>query len=179
MKKLILILTAVIMSLSLTSCITEAYAQVDDAYDNVDISLVVTYGTPYYNADGLLLYYMYRNLYYYPYYHYNRYYLHRYYRPIPLYLRDRYRPVPRDSYRNYYRHHTPRHNYNGRPNVNNNRPHYGTTPNMNRRGISFGNGINNARPNMNANRPNVGSIPRIAPSNQGVRGGNSTFGGRR
>lgn len=161
-------MSIIVMSLSLTSCITEAYAQVDDIYDNVDIGLVVRYGTPYYNTDGLLMYYIYRNLYYYPYYHHNRYYLHRYRRPLPYYLKDRYRPVPRDSYRNYYKYKsTPRNSYN--------KQHYGNSPN---KGINtYGHGSNNWRSSINS-RPSMNNrqMQRMTPSRQG---GNGTFGGRR
>ena len=38
MKKIIGFLGALMMCLSLTSCVTSAYAQVDDIYDNVDFS---------------------------------------------------------------------------------------------------------------------------------------------
>ena len=105
MKKIISILAALMMCFTLTSCVTYAQAQVDDMYDdNVDISVVVTYGTPYYNTEGLLLYYIYRDMFYYPYYHNNRYYLHRYSRPLPPPRARMYRPVPRD----FYRHEPPR-----------------------------------------------------------------------
>ena len=71
MKKIIGILAALIMCFTLSSCVTSAQAQVDEVYydDNIDISVVVTYGTPYYNTEGLLLYYIYRDMFYYPYYY--------------------------------------------------------------------------------------------------------------
>ena len=99
MKKIIGILTALIMCFTLSSCITTASAQNDDMYDDVDISVVVTYGTPYYNTEGLLLYYIYRDMFYYPYYYNNRYYLHRYSRPLPPPRARMYKPLPRDFYR--------------------------------------------------------------------------------
>ena len=86
------------MCLSLTSCVTSAYAQVDDIYDNVDFSVVVTYGVPYYNAEGLILYYLYRDMYYYPYYYNNRFYFHRYRHPLPPERLHRYHPMPRGSH---------------------------------------------------------------------------------
>ena len=101
MKKIISILAALMMCFTLSSCVTTAQAQVDGVYydDNIDVSLVVTYGTPYYNTEGLLLYYIYRDMFYYPYYHNNRYYLHRYSRPLPPPRARMYKPVPRDFYR--------------------------------------------------------------------------------
>lgn len=105
MKKIIGILAALMMCFTLSSCVTAAQAQVDGAYDDdVDISVVVTYGTPYYNTEGLLLYYIYRDMFYYPYYYHNRYYLHRYHRPLPPERMRMYKPVPRD----FYRHEPPR-----------------------------------------------------------------------
>ena len=148
MKKIIGILAALMMCLTLSSCVTAAQAQVDGVYDdNVDISVVVNYGTPYYNVDGLILYYIYRDMYYYPYYYHNRYYLHRYHRPLPLDRMRIYRPVPRD----FYRHEQPRRYYvtppnrsaqHMRPNTHPNqprlnrnvRPNGGTRPNNNRGG---------------------------------------------
>jgi len=102
MKKIIGILAALMMCFTLSSCVTPAQAQIDGVYDGVSVDVVIGYGTPIYNAEGLLMYYIYRDLYYYPYIYNNRYYFHRYYRPLPP---DRYRPVPRDFYRHYQPHH--------------------------------------------------------------------------
>ena len=103
MKKIIGILVALMMCFTLTSCVTTAQAQVDGVYDDVDVSVIVTYGTPYYNAEGLLMYYIYRDLYYYPYIHNNRYYFHRYHRPLPPHRIGIHKPIPRDFY-----HHQPK-----------------------------------------------------------------------
>ena len=160
MKKIIGILAALMMCFTLSSCVTYAQTQVDDMYDdNIDISVVVSYGTPYYNAEGLLLYYIYRDMYYYPYYYHNRYYLHRYHRPLPPKRMRAYRPVPRDFYRN----NRPPHGHNGvtppprngrerhnmRPNTRPNQPR----PNMDRP---------NTRPN-NSVRPSTAPRPSAAP----------------
>ena len=104
MKKIIGFLVALVMCFTFTSCAVTAEAHYDDMYDDVDISVVVTYGTPYYNTEGLLLYYIYRDMFYYPYYYNNRYYLHRYSRPLPPPRARMYKPVPRD----FYRHEPPR-----------------------------------------------------------------------
>lgn len=101
MKKIFGILVSLMMCFTLSSCITTAAAQIDDVYDDVDISVVVTYGTPFYNTEGLIVYYIYRDMFYYPYLYHNRYYLHRYSRPLPPERLLRYRPVPRNFYRNY------------------------------------------------------------------------------
>jgi hypothetical protein len=107
MKKFISLILALMMCISLTSCVTTAYAQTDDEVS--DVNVVITYGTPYYNSNGLLLYYIYRDLYYYPYYYNNRWHFRHYTRPLPP---RHYRPIPRNFY-----HH--------RPNITHHRPNIG------------------------------------------------------
>ena len=172
MKKIIIFILGLMMCFTLSSCVTTAQAQVDDMYDDVDISVVVIYGTPYYNAEGLLLYYIYRDMFYYPYYYNNRYYFHRYSRPLPPHIyRDRYRPIPRGNFR----HH-------GQPNINHNpRPNNGVKPNGN------GHKPNVTRPNTNinrgGNRPTIGGNhrPMTQPrsSTRMSSGGDRQFGHRR
>ena len=195
MKKIIIeTLAAFVFCFTLTSCVKTAQAQIDDVYDdNVDINLVITYGTPYYNVDGLLLYYIYDNLYYYPYYYHNRYYLHRYHRPIPPHWRNRYRPVPRDFYKHNPHHdkhfggHKPKHKWG---NGNGSRPHNGNGVHGNRNGGRPHGNMNHSTPRPNrpnahiqqhrpsANRGSVGaSRPMQRPSSQGRHNGG--FGGRR
>jgi hypothetical protein len=186
MKKIIGILTALMMCFTLSSCVTTAQAQVDDMYDDVDIEVVVTYGTPYYNTEGLLLYYIYRDLYYYPYFYHDRYYLHRYYRPLPPNRMGRYRPVPRDFYRysqhhRYHNghdinHHPNRHhnNHNMRPNRDN-RPHNNVTPRSNNHNRMGGN-----RPTMRSNSGGMRPMtPRSSTRPSGGFGGGHRYGGRR
>lgn len=98
MKKIIGILVSLMMCFTLTSCVATATAQVDDMYDDIDVSLVITYGTPFYNTEGLILYYIYRDMFYYPYIYHDRYYFHRYRRPLPPNRSWRYKPLPRDFY---------------------------------------------------------------------------------
>lgn len=193
MKKIIGILTALIMTFALSSCVTTAQAQVDDMYDGVDISLVITYGTPYYNTEGLLLYYIYRDMFYYPYYYHNRYYLHRYSRPLPPQVyRERYRPIPRDAFNHHrpnVRHdnHFPRPNRGMRPNGNRQpRPNMDrSTPRHNNNGNVRPN-VNQPRPNTNrgGSRPNMGgnrSMAQPRTSTRATVGGGSRghVGGRR
>ena len=80
MKKLVFILMLFIGSFSLTSCITEAYAETG-FYDD-DIEIVIRYGTPYY-YDNTLVYYYYDGYYFYPYTYNNTWRFHRYARPLP------------------------------------------------------------------------------------------------
>jgi hypothetical protein len=69
---------------------TEAYADV--VRSDVDVNLVINYGTPYY-YDGALLYYLYNGLYYYPFYYDNYWYMRAYRRPFNhLYYRPYFRP---------------------------------------------------------------------------------------
>ena len=119
MKKIISIILGLVMCISLTSCVTTAYAQTDD---DVDVNVVVTYGTPYYDANGLLLYYIFRDLYYYPYYYGNRWYFRHYVKPLPP---RTYRAVPRDFYnhRPHVTHHKP--SMNGNRGIGNHRPSRG------------------------------------------------------
>jgi len=128
--------------MTMTSC--EATAQIYSPYSETDYTFVITHGTPHYDVDGYIMYYMYDGMYYYPYYRHNRYIFYRYYRPLPpnVYRRS-FRPVPRDwHHKPQPRHMPPTRNYNGtvrphgnfnhqdrsrsfgRPNTTN-RPHYG------------------------------------------------------
>ena len=101
MKKLLTALMVIVLSLTQMSCVSGIYAQ-DDMYpieevdavrSNVNIEMVIRYGTPFI-VDGLVQYYLYEGLYYYPYYLRN-YFYYRVYR-APLYYYPRYwRPVPR------------------------------------------------------------------------------------
>ena len=168
MKKIFGFILVLAMGLSLTSCAVTAEAQTEDVYvssNGVDVNVIVTYGTPYYNADGFLLYYIYRNYYYYPYFLNDRWYFRSYSRPL-----RHYRPVPRD----FYNHRPPVHHrrYND---VRHHRMHH-NNGNMHRNGGNF-------------NRPSFGmrSSTRINsnPRPQMNRGGGSPnrggghFGGRR
>lgn len=177
MKKIIGILTALMMCFTLNSCVTSAQAQIDDMYDDdVNISLIITYGTPYYDTEGLLLYYIYRDMFYYPYYYHNRYYFHRYSRPLPPQVyRERYRPIPRDAFR----HHRPNVRHNNRPP----RPNRDVRPSRNnqpRPNVNRPNNNGNVRPNTNQPRPNTninrgGSRPNVAPSRPSNMGGNRSM----
>ena len=171
MKKIIGILAALMMCFTLSSCITPAQAQIDGVYDGVSVDVVIGYGTPIYNAEGLLMYYIYRDLYYYPYIYNNRYYFHRYYRPLPP---DRYRPVPRD----FYRHYQPHHGHGGHYT-----PHHGS-PN---RHPSINHGGNRPRPSYGGGgtyKPHSGghmtprSSTRVTQGHHGG-GGHARMGGRR
>ena len=134
MKKYILnILSAICISLitlgTLCSCET-VYASTttyDDMYyenDYASIDIIVTYGTPYY-LDGVLQYYIYRNLYYYPFYYNDIMYFRSFYRPLPP--RHHYnfgRPHRGDIGFGHHRGHRPSHNGNhGGPGHDNHKPH--------------------------------------------------------
>ena len=179
MKKLFIFLVGLTMVFSLTSCVTTAYAY-DDMYDDADIEVVVTYGTPYYNAEGLLLYYIYRDLYYYPYFYNDRYYLHRYYRPLPPNRMRHYRPVPRD----FYRHNPPhRHHHNVNPRGMGGHNNHYMTPNGHPRHNNSITPRNHSQYRMGGNRPNNGGMrtmtPRSSTRPSGGFGGGHRYGGRR
>jgi hypothetical protein len=108
MKKIFSFLVALAMSISLSSCVTTAVAQ-DDAFDDgVKTTVIISYGTPFLNDDGLIMYYYYRGWYYYPYYIGDRYCFHRYRRVLPpQHFGNWYRPIPRGHF--HQRPHMPRH----------------------------------------------------------------------
>lgn len=88
MKKFILsIIFGIGVLFSFSSCVTSAYAY---GTDDVDVNVVVRYGTPYYYG-GSLAYYVYDGWYYYPYYVGGHRFYHRYHRPLP-YHRPHYSP---------------------------------------------------------------------------------------
>ena len=84
MKKLILnIIIGLSVLISYNSCITGEYAQ-ENEIGNDDTRMIITYGTPYF-YDGVLIYYNYNNLYYYPYILNGRTHYRAYSRPFPHY----------------------------------------------------------------------------------------------
>jgi hypothetical protein len=95
MKRIILSLAIMLISIfTFSSCITAAYAD-DDAYGySYDYNVIITNGTPFI-VKGLIAYYLYNNMYYYPYYRNGIYHFYRYDRPQPY---DRmpsfYKPMP-------------------------------------------------------------------------------------
>ena len=81
MKTLKLFILAIITSIcfSLTSCSTYTYAQpaaveIEIEPTEVTYTTVITYGVPYY-IDGIVSYYKYRDLFYYPYYWHNHWFI--------------------------------------------------------------------------------------------------------
>ena len=70
MKNFIKLLAIAAMCLCLTSCVATVQAETDGVYStydgDIDIRLVMTYGVPYYSSDNVLLWYLYRNVYYTP-----------------------------------------------------------------------------------------------------------------
>lgn len=111
MKKTILfIVFAICAMLTFSSCVSPAYAQgveITECDGNVDINVIVRYGTPYY-YEGSILYYMYDGFYYYPRLIDNHWRYYRYARPLPPprhyhngYHSGRYNPHRSSTYRNY------------------------------------------------------------------------------
>ena len=100
MKKLFIYLMALVMSIGLTSCVSETYAQPGDEvyeyqYEPVsdhDLQLVITYGSPYI-VDNVIYYYFYNGRYYYPHYYNSYFYLRVYNHPLRHYPRY-WRPIP-------------------------------------------------------------------------------------
>lgn len=131
MKKLINLLLIVTLSFfALTSCVTTVEAQ-DGVYtttviDTDNIEMAIVYGTPYI-VNGVVLYYLYNNLYYYPFYTGGHYYYNVYTRPLARYPRY-WNPVPRTHWFRDGRYHNPHgfiwHNKfrDRRPDINHHRP---------------------------------------------------------
>ena len=108
MKKFYVFLIGLMMALSLSSCGTYTYVTTqDDIYVETDVDIVrsdvsfdiiIRYGTPFYR-DGILLYYLYNDLYYYPYYYNNYWYVRAYRRPFTHFDRRPYFRPHRYDYR--------------------------------------------------------------------------------
>lgn len=179
MRKFLIGIVFAIGCMSLVSCVTSVSAQ-DDMYgsteavvvdDNTQIEVVITYGTPYI-IDGLVQYYIYNNLYYYPYYYRNHFYWRMYRSPLLTYPRY-WRPMPRAYWyrggkfyhpRNFDRRHYDnviRHNGHHRPHYDNRNGRGGQNHRFDRNRPLPNNGKITPRPNNNNNR--------VVPRHQGNR----------
>lgn len=179
MRKFLFGIVFAIGCMSLVSCVTTVSAQ-DDMYgsteavvvdDNTQIEVVITYGTPYI-IDGLVQYYIYNNLYYYPYYYRNHFYWRMYRSPLLTYPRY-WRPMPRAYWyrggkfyhpRNFDRRHYDnviRHNGHHRPHYDNRNGRGGQNHRFDRNRHIPNNGKITPRPNNNNNR--------VVPRQQGNR----------
>ena len=179
MKRLFSYLIVLFAALSLSSCY-EAYAttdvMTDEQYvlnDNVDINVIVTYGTPYY-WDGYLSYYYYRGLYYYYMYYDGYWYWRAYHRPFANGYRPHWTPRHHDrrfspGHYGFERPHNgnqgfPKHpNSRGIDNHRKNIPHHSANPD-NRRVYDRNMRPNNS--NSHINRPSSRPSRSIAPSRQ-------------
>lgn len=165
MKRIILSLAIMLISIfTFSSCVTTAYAD-DDTYESsYDYNVIIANGTPFI-VNGLIAYYLYNNMYYYPYYRNGFYHFYSYARPLPHDRMPRfYKPMPPMDNMMHRRNlpiHTNREfNFNRqqRPNQNNRqfgniqqRPRMNMQQNNSNR--TFGNGSINRgnRPNLNNN----------------------------
>ena len=174
MKKFMMVFVITVITITtFTSCSTTSTAVVssvetdDDMYttNTIDYTFIVTNGRPFY-VDGIISYYFYNGIYYYPYVYNGVRCLHPY-----RYVKPRgYVYVPPRGYRPDRRwiHRDDRHHFHHHPNV----PHY-YRPNVypNRGGSSRPNGSfynGNRRPHHNPNRsiPNVRSSSRVNTSHR-------------
>ena len=115
MKKIIVFLIGIVMLLNLSSCMA-AFASDGIYNDEVDATVVISYGTPFYVND-MISYYMYQGWYYYPYWSGDRYYFHRYRNRLePGHIGAWHRPIPRGYQHNHRpRIYHPRHNHHSSP----------------------------------------------------------------
>ena len=196
-KYLIILFSMAFLSLGLSSCET-TYAGIDSSHqygdevyttnqeallDNIDINLIVTYGTPYY-YNNYLNYYYYRGLYYYPIFYHNYWYFRPYYHPFRRgYFPSCHNWRPRPHWRGYQGFGRPdrygrvyRPNSNHRPNA---RPNSGNR--------HFGNGSNNILPRSSTRIPStrnrsIGtnrSFGTFSRPSRGSFGGSRNIGGSR
>lgn len=179
------------MMFSLSSCETYTYAttqddiyveaEVDVVRSNVSFDVIIQYGTPFYR-DGVLLYYLYRDIYYYPFYYNNYWYVRAYRRPFTHFnTRPYFRPHRYDyrfspgHYRGFDRPNRPIPYYRHNPNIQ--RPDYHPRqlrPDAGNRRYEQPriNGRNHSQ--RLQTRPNVRTTPRGNTGNH-----NRHFGGRR
>ena len=179
MKKIYILLIAMLFAFTLSSCSFETYATTQDdvyteyvndvVYSNVDVNLVIRYGNPYY-YNGSILYYLYNGIYYYPYYYNNYWYFRAYRRPFAHINYHPYFRPHRYDYRFDRGYRRPHNWYRYTPSSQHNRhiqqPTYRPTPNING---------SHSRPNTNMrphNNPST-SRPNITPGRSigGSRGG--------
>ena len=193
MKFLSVLFISVMTFGTLSSCETTYAATVTDntyyPYDTeyATVNIILEYGVPYY-LNGVLQYYIYRDLYYYPFYYNNIMYFRTFYRPLPPNHHYNFgRPHRGDVGFGHHRPHRPHngvrpHNDNHRPNGNHheNRPdgshrpqhqHGGYQPshhpghtNTTRPGSNFGNSSSSQqRPNINQRVTTRPSSTRVNP----------------
>jgi len=196
MKKFILsLLFGIGILFSMGSC--AAYAQdvvITSDGEDVDVSLVIRYGTPYY-YEGSLLYYLYDGWYYYPYLRGDYYYYYRYSRPLPP-PRPGHRFVPGRHDRPHFRRHDDRriersstYRQDRHHEPNRGRIESRPTQPRNNGGINRPNNnvprVNTVRPSMGSSRsqmsrpssPSMGSRPSPQISRGGGGGGRPSGGG--
>ena len=203
-RKLLTFFICLMLFFSLNSCVIKSYAtthddiymenEVDIVRSNISFDVIIQYGTPFYE-DGVLLYYLYRDIYYYPFYYNNYWYVRAYRRPLTyFYHRPYFRPHRYDyrfnpgSHRgfckphhsnNHYRHTTPNRGHNWR----HNRPHDSRHHVMPNNPYRPNNGKITHEPkhNPSINRPINRPINRqiITPNRGGGLCPNSNFGGSR
>ena len=134
-KIMYLTIIYICMIVSLSSCSMDVYAttqddiyveaEVDVVRSNVSFDVIIQYGTPFYR-DDVLLYYLYRDIYYYPFYYNNYWYVRAYRRPFTHFNTRPYFRPHRYDYR-----FSPGH-YRGFDRPNRPIPHYRHNPNMQR-----------------------------------------------
>ena len=192
MKTLKLFIFAIIASIcfSLTSCSTYTYAQpaatveVEIEPTEVTYTTVITYGIPYY-IDGIISYYTYRGLFYYPYYWHNHWYVHPYahvqphgfiHRPHHGFIPDtRWRRPAHFRHNNNPRHHGTDMYYrpHTRPNVKPDQHHPNVKPNGNRPSVTP-NRHDGYRPSSTRTTGTRGTAPSVTPQRSTVNRGSSS-----
>ena len=193
-RRIFTILIGLIMLFSLSSCETYTYAttqddiyveaEVDVVRSNVSFDVIIQYGTPYYR-DGVLLYYLYRDIYYYPFYYNNYWYVRAYRRPFTHFdTRPYFRPHKYDyrfspgHYRGFDRPDRPTPNYRHNPNIR--RPDNHPRPNVDRRpNVNIRPEVNRRPENRQPQRPQQNRVtpqrtPNVRSSNRSGFDGSGT-----
>ena len=183
MKKILMLFVALVLtSLTLTSCCTTSAAAVtsvetvDDIYagTTIDYTFIITNAHPFY-VDGVLSYYFYNGIYYYPYIYNGVRCLH----PYRYAQRRGYVHVPPRGYRppRRWMHRDDRHHFYHQPNLHHHRPR--VQPNRGgSSGFHNGNGRLQGKPNRST--PNMRSSTRInaGDGNSGSFNRGGSVGGR-
>lgn len=189
MKKVLLFILSLFLMLTLVSCVTTVSAQDElyesreiveaTTYNNAEIELVITYGTPYV-IDGLVQYYIYNGLYYYPFYYRDYFYWRIYRTPLVTYPRY-WRPMPRAYWFRDGRFYRPnrfdRHYHNNV--IGRHRPHndiYRHKPNRNIDRQRPNNGVNR-KPVVGGQRPSSTRTTTTRPTTPRVQNRNGNFNG--
>lgn len=148
MKKLMFLLMIFVGTMTLSSCVATAHAQDSTyVYDDVEVSVVLQEGVPYY-YEGHIAYWVFNNWYYYRYWYDGYWTYYRYRKPLPMHRGWRF--VPQKHHKPVYRH---------KPNIRRTPPQHGTI----RRNIPQHGTVRRHTPPQIRRTPNMRPTPNVRP----------------